>query len=217
MKKRVKMALNSVEKYLIDEDMGTIALLTPAFHSSELNPGYIKSYVPGVRENGGQYTHAAIWTIKAFAMMGYGDKAYNLYKMINPINHSRTSIESSTYKIEPYVMAADVYTNPQHRGRGGWSWYTGSSGWMYVVGLEDIIGFSIEGNKLYINPCIPKGWHGFTIRYKYKDTTYHIEVNNKNRVNKGVKSIFVDNAEINEKYIPLIDDGKDHHVLVNMG
>lgn len=215
--KRVKMALNSVEKYLIDEDMGTIALLTPAFHSSELNPGYIKSYVPGVRENGGQYTHAAIWTIKAFAMMGYGDKAYNLYKMINPINHSRTSIESSTYKIEPYVMAADVYTNPQHRGRGGWSWYTGSSGWMYVVGLEDIIGFSIEGNKLYINPCIPKGWHGFTIRYKYKDTTYHIEVNNENRVNKGVKSIFVDNAEINEKYIPLIDDGKDHHVLVNMG
>ena len=214
---RVRIALNSVEKYLIDEDSGTISLLTPPFDSVELNPGYIKSYVPGVRENGGQYTHAAIWVIKAFAMMGDGDKAYSLFKMINPINHSRTSIEVSNYKVEPYVVAADVYTNPQHQGRGGWTWYTGSSGWMYMVGLEDIIGFSIEGNRLYIDPCIPKNWESFKIRYKYKNTMYYIKVNNKNGVNKGIESVFADNVEIKEKFINLVDDGGKHYVLVNMG
>lgn len=214
--KRVRIALNSVEKYLIDENSGTISLLSPPFDSAELDPGYIKSYVPGVRENGGQYTHAAIWVVKAFAMMGDGDRAYSLFKMINPINHSRTFLEASNYKVEPYVVAADVYTNPQHKGRGGWTWYTGSSGWMYIVGLEDIIGFSIEKNRLYINPCIPKSWRGFNIRYRYGNTMYLIEVKNENKVNKGVKNIFVDNVEINEKFVELTDDGNEHHVLVNM-
>jgi cyclic beta-1,2-glucan synthetase len=214
---RSKMALESLEKYLINEEEGIIALLTPPFSDSDLDPGYIKSYVPGVRENGGQYTHAAIWAIKAFAMLGEGDKAYNLFKLINPINHSRTSIESAKYKVEPYVVTADVYTNPQHLGRGGWTWYTGSSGWMYIVGLEDILGFRIEKNKLIINPCIPKNWGEFSIRYRYKSTNYNIKVTNPNKVNRGVKEIYLDNNLVEGKCIKLIDDGKEHEVLVEMG
>ncbi len=155
--KRIKIALNSVEKYLVNNEEGIIALLTPpAFDNIDLDPGYIKSYVPGVRENGGQYTHAAIWVIQAFALLGEGDKAYELFKMINPINHSKSLIECAKYKVEPYVMAADVYTNPpQHLGRGGWTWYTGSSGWMYKVGLENILGFRIEKKQTIYKPMYP--------------------------------------------------------------
>ncbi|NMB07888.1 MAG: glycosyl transferase, partial [Tissierellia bacterium] len=166
---RVKIALKSVENYLINEEEGIIALLSPPFEDTELDPGYIKSYVPGVRENGGQYTHAAIWLIKAFALLGEGDKAYELFKMINPINHSKSFIECAKYKVEPYVVAADIYTNPSHLGRGGWTWYTGSSGWMYRVGLENILGFKIVENEFHINPCIPKDWDGFSIKYNGKE------------------------------------------------
>ena len=166
---RVKIALKSVENYLINEEEGIIALLSPPFEDTELDPGYIKSYVPGVRENGGQYTHAAIWVIKAFALLGEGDKAYNLFKMINPINHTKSLIECAKYKVEPYVVAADVYTNPSHLGRGGWTWYTGSSGWMYRVALENILGFKIIGDEIHINPCIPKDWDGFSIKYNGKE------------------------------------------------
>ncbi|MBZ2174133.1 hypothetical protein K8M07_02615 [Schnuerera sp. xch1] len=215
--KRTRTALKSVEKHLINEKEGIISLLTPAFDNTEHNPGYIKSYVPGVRENGGQYTHAATWVIKAFAMLGEGDKAYNLFRLINPINHSRTSIESVKYKVEPYVLAADVYTNPQHLGRGGWTWYTGSSGWMFRVGLEDILGFKIEEGKLFINPCIPKGWKGFKMKYKYKNTTYNIEIRNQNSVNKGINSIVIDGVPANEKYVELTNDGLKHFIQVDMG
>lgn len=215
--KRAKRALAAVEKYLVDKEAGIVALLTPPFDNPEQNPGYIKAYVPGIRENGGQYTHAATWVIKAFAMLGEGDKAYRLFSMINPINHSRTSIECATYKVEPYVVAADVYTNPQHLGRGGWTWYTGSSGWMYRVGLEDILGFRVEKDKLFIDPCIPKDWEGFSIRYKYKNTEYNIEVKNPHRVNRGVNSIIVDGVFIEEECITLIDDGVEHFVAVELG
>lgn len=214
---RSKMALESLEKYLINEEEGIIALLTPPFSDSDLDPGYIKSYVPGVRENGGQYTHAAIWAVKAFAMLGEGDRAYNLFRLINPINHSRTSIESAKYKVEPYVVTADVYTNPQHLGRGGWTWYTGSSGWMYIVGLEDILGFKIEKNKLIIDPCIPKNWGEFSIRYRHKSTNYNIKVVNPSKVNKGVRKVYLDYSPVEDKCIELIDDGKEHIVLVEMG
>jgi len=214
---RSKMALESLEKYLINEEEGIISLLTPPFSDSDLDPGYIKSYVPGVRENGGQYTHAATWVIKAFAMLGEGDKAYNLFRLINPINHSRTSIESAKYKVEPYVVTADVYTNPQHLGRGGWTWYTGSSGWMYIVALEDILGFKIEKNTLLIDPCIPKNWAEFSIRYRYNSSTYNIKVINFNKVNKGVSKIYLDNNLIEDKSIKLIDDGKEHEIVVEMG
>lgn len=214
---RVRLALDSLEKYLVNSEVGIVALLTPPFDVAEPNPGYIKSYVPGVRENGGQYTHAAIWVIKAFAMLGEGDKAYNLFKMINPINHSRTSIECANYKVEPYVVAADVYTNSQHLGRGGWTWYTGSSGWMYTVGLEDILGFTLEKDKLFINPCIPKDWEGFSIEYKYKNTIYHIKVKNSDKVNSGVKNIYVDDTVVSDGYVSLMDDGEEHFIVVEMG
>ena len=152
--------------------------------------------------------------IQAFALLGEEDKAYELFKMINPINHSKSLIECAKYKVEPYVMAADVYTNPQHLGRGGWTWYTGSSGWMYKVGLENILGFKIEKNKLYINPCIPKDWEKYSIRYRYDSTNYNIEVNN---FNKGLGRILLDGVIREEGYIDLIDDGVEHFVVVNIG
>lgn len=216
-RQRSEMALKAVEDYLINEEEGLIALLTPPFEISDIEPGYIKSYVPGIRENGGQYTHAATWVIKAFALLGEGDKAYNLFKLINPINHSRTPIEVAKYKVEPYVVAADVYTNPQHLGRGGWTWYTGSSGWLYMVGLEDILGFSIERDKLFINPCIPKDWEGFTIEYRYKSTKYSIEVKNPDKVNRGVRRLLIDGVSIKDKWVKLIDDGLHHNIIVEMG
>ena len=206
-----------MERYLINEEEGIVALLTPPFDDIAKDPGYIKSYVPGVRENGGQYTHAATWVIKAFAMLGEGDKAYNLFRRINPINHSRTLIECATYKVEPYVVAADVYTNPQHLGRGGWTWYTGSSGWMYRVGLEDILGFRIEKCKLFMNPCIPKDWKEYSIKYSYGSTKYDIEVKNPDKMNRGVSSIVVDGLLVKGGYISLVDDGVEHFVVVEMG
>ena len=213
---RVKIALNSVEKHLINNEEGIIALLNPPFENTDLDPGYIKSYVPGVRENGGQYTHAAIWVIKAFALLGEGDRAYELFKMVNPINHTRSLIECAKYKVEPYVVAADVYTNPQHLGRGGWTWYTGSSGWMYKVGLENILGFRIEKNKLYIDPCIPKDWEKYSIRYRHGSTYYNIEVRNLNKINKGVSKIILDGVAIKEEYIDLVDDGVEHFISVSL-
>jgi len=213
---RSKIALKSVENYLINEEEGIIALLTPPFDDIDLDPGYIKSYVPGVRENGGQYTHAAAWLIKAFAMLGDGNKAYNLFRLINPINHSRSLIECAKYKVEPYAVAADVYTNPQHIGRGGWTWYTGSAGWMYRVGLEDILGFRVEKDKLFIDPCIPKDWEGYGIRYVYGDTVYNIEVKNTGKVNRGVSSITADGKTVKE-YVNLTDDGKEHFIIVELG
>ena len=213
---RSKIALESAENYLVNEEEGIIALLTPPFDNIDKDPGYIKSYVPGVRENGGQYTHAAIWLIKAFAMLGDGDKAYNLFRLINPINHSRSLIECANYKVEPYVVAADVYTNPQHLGRGGWTWYTGSSGWMYRVGLEDILGFRVEEDKLFINPCIPKDWEGYSIRYTYGNAIYNIEVKNPDKINKGLRKIIVDGVVVGEGHINLVDDGVEHFVVVEM-
>lgn len=217
---RSKTALESVEKHLVNQKQGIISLLTPPFDSMKLNPGYIKSYVPGVRENGGQYTHAAAWLIKAFAMLKEGDKAYNLFNLINPINHSRTAIECDKYKVEPYVVSADVYTNHQHIGRGGWTWYTGSAGWLYNVGLEDILGFKVLEDKLFMNPCIPKSWEGFSIKYTYKNTVYNIEVENIEAENTDVKNttnstIKLDGNRVKD-YVLLEDDGVEHFVVVEL-
>lgn len=214
---RKKIAMSSVENYLIREEEGIILLLTPPFNKSNMEPGYIKSYVPGVRENGGQYTHAAAWVVNAFAMMGDGDKAYKLYRLLNPINHTRTKQECNIYKVEPYVMAADVYDIEPHRGRGGWTWYTGAAGWMYKVGIESILGFRKEGNRLIINPCIPRNWKGYSIRYRYKNTVYNIIVKNPYEVNRKVKHILVDGKIIKEKQIKLFDDGKEHNIDVTLG
>ncbi|MEL7567640.1 MAG: glucoamylase family protein [Dehalobacterium sp.] len=216
-KDRIHEAMTSLENYLIKEEEGLILLLTPPFDEGDLNPGYIKGYVPGVRENGGQYTHAAVWVIFAYTKLGMGDKAWALYHMINPVNHSRTSIETAVYKVEPYVMAADVYAVPPHVGRGGWTWYTGAASWMYKVGVEEILGFKKQGASLSIDPCIPKEWTEYKINYRYGETFYRIHVQNPLGVNKGVKTVFVDGKEKQDLTILLTDDQKEHQVQVIMG
>lgn len=213
-KDRRQKAMEAVEQYLVRRDEGMILLFTPPFDKSHQNPGYIKGYVPGVRENGGQYTHAATWVIKAFAMEGDGDKAWELFHMINPINHTRTPLECATYKLEPYVMAADVYAVSPHVGRGGWSWYTGVAGWMYKVGVEDILGLKKNADRLVIDPCIPKDWKEYSLQYRYGNTYYRIRVINPNGVNSGVKKLFLDGKPQFGGFIPLTDDGKEHEVEV---
>ncbi len=214
---RSRVAMKSVEDYLIKKDEGLILLFTPPFDESDQEPGYIKGYVPGVRENGGQYTHAASWVIKGFAQLKEGDKAHELYHMINPINHTRTPLECAIYKVEPYVMAADVYAVAPHVGRGGWTWYTGVAGWMYSIGLVDMLGLKKQGNRLMIDPCIPKDWQGFQINYKHNSTHYHITVKNPNNVNYGVKGLKLDEKKLTDNTIELIDDGNEHWVEVIMG
>ncbi|HEX9061179.1 MAG TPA: glucoamylase family protein [Clostridia bacterium] len=215
--KRVREAMDSVENYLVDCDSALIKLLTPPFDEGDLEPGYIKGYVPGVRENGGQYTHAAAWVIIAFAMLGEGEKAWNLFQLINPINHTRTQIEYSRYKVEPYVMAADVYAVGEHAGRGGWTWYTGSSGWMYRAGIENILGFSINNGHIAVNPCIPGSWTEFSIKYNYNETHYEIKVSNPEGVENGIVKVSMDGKELKDGLIPLLEDGKVHKVTVLMG
>ncbi|SCY97010.1 GH36-type glycosyl hydrolase domain-containing protein [Alkaliphilus peptidifermentans] len=210
-------AMKSVENYLIKKEEGMILLFTPPFDKSDQNPGYIKGYVPGVRENGGQYSHAAAWVINAYAAMGNGDKAWELFNMINPINHARTPLECATYKVEPYVMAADVYAVSPHVGRGGWTWYTGVAGWMYRIGIEYILGIKKKGNILSIEPCIPKEWNSYTIRYQFMDTSYIITVNNPKGVNGGVKEVKIDGKSHNVMEIQMENDGLLHEVEIVMG
>ena len=158
------------------DENGIIKLLDPPFEKGKLNPGYIKSYLPGVRENGGQYTHAAAWYVMALIKAGYHDRAYRYYQMINPINRTKSSKQTNIYKVEPYVIAADIYSAESFEGRGGWTWYTGSAGWFYKVGIEDILGLHKQGDKLHLDPRIPIAWESFKMIYNYMDTTYEIEV-----------------------------------------
>ena len=215
--KRAAMAMDSMEKHLIDRQNGIIKLLTPPFDCGELEPGYIKGYLPGVRENGGQYTHAAAWAIMAWARLGEGDKAWECFELINPVNHTRNEKEYSTYKLEPYVMAADVYALSPNAGRGGWSWYTGSAGWIYKTGLEDMLGFQKKGNTLTIEPSIPRQWKECKMQYKYLGTLYKIDVLNPDGVSKGISKVFVDGITIEGNTISLVDDGATHDVVVMMG
>ncbi|UNC93189.1 GH36-type glycosyl hydrolase domain-containing protein [Candidatus Contubernalis alkaliaceticus] len=214
---RAARAMDSLEDYLVMRDDGLIKLLTPPFDEGDMEPGYIKGYPPGVRENGGQYTHAAAWIVTAFAMLGDGDKAWELFGMLNPINHTRTDREYATYKVEPYVMAADVYGEHPHIGRGGWTWYTGSAGWVYQAGLEDILGFSKNGDQLTIEPCIPKNWTEYSVIYRYVETTYEINVRNPKSLNQGVFSISVDGENLEDSVIKLSNDKKTHYIEVLMG
>src|SRR5205085_898596 len=162
----------------------------------ELEPGYIKGYVPGVRENGGQYTHAAVWAAIAFASLGDGDRAGELFALLNPINHARTPAGVERYKVEPYVIAADVYAEPPHTGRGGWTWYTGSAGWMYRAGLESILGVRVRGSGVVIDPCIPRAWEGFSVALRHGGTRYDIRVENPHAVSRGVVSLEVDGVTL---------------------
>ncbi|HEY8660253.1 MAG TPA: glucoamylase family protein [Hanamia sp.] len=208
----VHTAMESAYKNLVQKDVGIIQLLEPAFDKSDLNPGYIKGYVPGVRENGGQYTHAAVWMIMAFARLGNNKRVWELLNMINPINHGTTAEEIAIYKVEPYVLAADVYSRAPHAGRGGWTWYTGSAGWLYRLITESFLGLQQAGNKLTINPCIPKEWPSFKVHYRYKKSMYHIEVM---QINIGQEIIItVDGQQLSDQTIPLLDDGAEHTVHV---
>ena len=205
------ISLNSLENHLVDKEAGIIKLLDPPFEKSKLEPGYIKAYIPGTRENGGQYTHAAVWTIIAEAMLGFGEKATEFFRMINPIEHARTKDEAKKYKVEPYVIPADIYGG-ELAGRGGWTWYTGSSSWMYEAGIRYILGFNLEKNILKIEPHIPESWKEYSIRYKYGNSIYNIKVVNKNL--NGSKRIRIDGREIEGDEIILQDNGGIYSVEV---
>ena len=205
--------MESLEQNLINKDVGIIKLLDPPFEKGNLEPGYIKAYLPGVRENGGQYTHAAIWAIIAFAKLGLKEKAVKYFNMINPIEHSNSKEKVDRYKIEPYVVPADIYGSQNLLGRGGWSWYTGSSSWYYIAGIEYILGLKIENEILSLHPCIPKEWEDYFIQYKYGNSIYNIKVKNINKTNE-VQKFILNNVEIEEKEIKLMDNGKINEIEI---
>ncbi|MFL6332477.1 MAG: GH36-type glycosyl hydrolase domain-containing protein [Pyrinomonadaceae bacterium] len=214
---RAARAMAAVEQHLIRRGDGLIMLFTPPFDRSALDPGYIKGYVPGVRENGGQYTHAAVWTVIAYAMLGEGDRAGELFALLNPVNHASTRAGLHKYKVEPYVAAADVYAAWPHTGRGGWTWYTGSSGWMYRAGLESILGFQLRGARLKIDPCVPRSWREFELHYRRGATHYHIKVENPHGVCRGIATLEVDGVTQADDDIRLEDDNAKHAVRIVLG
>jgi cyclic beta-1,2-glucan synthetase len=215
---RASRAMAAVNEQLVRQASGLILLLTPPFDHTPLDPGYIKGYLPGIRENGGQYTHGAMWTIMAFAALGDGDKAGQLLQDLNPINRSSSRAGVQRYKVEPYVMAGDAYAEAPHIGRGGWSWYTGSAGWFYRAGLEWLLGFRVRGTILSIDPCIPKSWPGYSISFRYHSATYQIKVENPRSVCRGVSRVEFDgNSVPGLANIPLSDDGVEHRITVVLG
>ena len=209
------ISMESLENHLVDKENGIIKLLDPPFEKGKLEPGYIKAYLPGVRENGGQYTHSSCWAIIAEALLGFGDKALELYRMINPIEHSRTEDACNKYKVEPYVIAADIYGAGNLAGRGGWTWYTGSSSWYYDAGIQYILGLKIEKGYLTIAPCIPKDWKEYVMRYKWKDSVYNIKVMNENQKNTGVDKVLLNGEEV-ENRIKLDGSNKIYNIEVIM-
>jgi len=214
---RARIAMRSVDEKLVRSDGGgLVLLLTPPFDATERDPGYIKGYVPGVRENG-QYTHAALWVVLAAARLGDGDRAMELFALLNPINHARTPEDLTRYRAEPYVVAADVYAAPQHLGRGGWTWYTGSASWMYRIAVEALLGVRLDGDRLVLDPVIPESWPGFEVHYRRGPTTYTITVENPDGVSRGVRSVQLDGDELPGAAAPLPEDGREHDVRVVLG
>ena len=213
---RSVMAMESLYKRLVRSEEKLILLLDPPFDKSALNPGYIKGYVPGVRENGGQYTHSAIWTVMAFAEMGETKRAWELFSIINPIHHGSTPESISKYRVEPYVVAADVYGAEPHIGRGGWTWYTGSSGWMYRLIIESLLGLHLDVDKLRFNPRPPSDWPSFKMHYRFRETFYHITVNNSGS-GKAIKMLSIDGVAQTEHVVTLVDDKANHEVLITLG
>ena len=215
---RATRAMEAVANQLLRPSDGLVLLLTPPFDHTDLDPGYIKGYVPGIRENGGQYTHAAVWTLTAFAALGDGDKAGELLRILNPINRSASRAGVQRYKVEPYVMPGDVYGEPPHVGRGGWTWYTGSAGWFYRAATEWVLGFRVRGTNLCIDPCIPRSWPNYSINFRYHSAAYKIRVENPRGVSRGIARVEFDGKAIpGPAIIPLADDGREHHVLVILG
>ncbi|MGD2056168.1 MAG: glucoamylase family protein, partial [Gammaproteobacteria bacterium] len=224
---RARQAMAAVDQRLVRRDAQLIQLLAPPFDSSDLEPGYIKGYVPGIRENGGQYTHAAIWATMAFAMLGDGERAWELFAMLNPVNHGSQPEEIERYQVEPYVMCADIYAAPPHTGRGGWTWYTGAAGWMYRLIVETLLGLQLEVDQLRIAPCIPAHWESYKIHYRYRETVYHIAVQRVAEKPEQVIRVTLDGAVVTgagvdgtgrpQGLIPLVDDHREHQVEVELG
>ena len=209
---RSRQAMESVDSILVRRDLGLVQLFNPPFDKTPLNPGYIKGYVPGVRENGGQYTHGAIWAAMAFALMGEGERAWELFGMLNPVNHGATARQIAVYKVEPYVVAADVYAVAPHQGRGGWTWYTGSAGWMYRLLVETLLGANLEGDRLRLAPRMPKAWPSFKIHYRYRQTVYHITITRLAADSAGPGVLTVDGMEVAGSTLSLRDDQREHAV-----
>jgi cellobiose phosphorylase len=214
---RAQRAMAAVEERLVRPDGKLIQLFDPPFDKGALQPGYIKGYVPGIRENGGQYTHGATWVVLAVALQGRGDRALELWNMLDPIYHATTPSEVQRYKVEPYVVCADVYGAGPHVGRGGWTWYTGSASWLYRVALEAILGLRLTGDTLRVEPCVPRGWPGYEITYRHRSATYRIRVENAAGTGHGVRSVTVDGRTAEAGAVPLRDDGREHDVRVTLG
>ena len=220
-KERSQKAMNSLDQHLVKREHGLVQLLDPPFDQSILDPGYIKGYVPGVRENGGQYTHAAIWAAMAFAKLGDSTRAWELLALINPVNHTLTAQAVDTYKTEPYAVAADVYAIAPHTGRGGWTWYTGSAGWLYRLIVESLMGLSRQADRLIIKPCLPEAWDDCAIAYRYGETMYHIKIQQiKATGEPGANTIYLDGVDVDADIegegqgVLLVDDQQEHQVDV---
>lgn len=215
--RRSERAMNAVRANLVRRDAQIVLLLTPPFDRMAHDPGYIKGYLPGVRENGGQYTHAALWTVIALARLGMGDEAMELFHMINPINHMRTPEDAERYRGEPYAVAADVYAHPMHIGRSGWTWYTGSAGWMYQAAVRSLLGLQRHGAIISLNPCIPAVWPGYTLEWRMGRTRYRFTVENPEHRSHGVASAELDGIPVDARAIPLREDGGEHEVRIVLG
>jgi cyclic beta-1,2-glucan synthetase len=201
----------------VRRDAQVVLLLTPPFDRMSHDPGYIKGYLPGVRENGGQYTHAAVWTVIALARLGMGDEAMELFHMLNPINHMRTPEDAERYKVEPFAVAADVYAHPTHVGRGGWTWYTGSAGWMYQAAIQALLGLRRRGATISIDPCIPAVWPEYSIEWTLGATRYRFTVTNPEHQSQGVASAHFDGIAVDPRAIPLREDNGVHDVTIVLG
>ena len=214
---RAEAAMRALDEQLVDRDAQLILLLTPPFDRAEPNPGYIRGYVPGVRENGGQYTHAALWAVLAHALLGHGDRAYELLGFINPIHRAVNPDAVARYRVEPYVIAADIYSAAGHVGRGGWTWYTGAAGWMYRIMVEHILGVKREGMTLRVAPCVPREWREFDVVLRVTGAEYRVHVENMHGVNRGVQSIELDGQLMRDGVVQMIEDSGAHNVRVVLG
>jgi cyclic beta-1,2-glucan synthetase len=214
---RAERALDSVLSRLVRRDAEIVNLLAPPFDTGPEQPGYIKGYPPGIRENGGQYTHAAAWVVIALAQLGSGDEVAELFHMLNPINHTRTLAGTQLYKAEPYVVAGDVYGRAPHAGRAGWSWYTGSAAWMYRAGLESMLGLRRRGATFSMDPCIPSSWREYEIAWTVGGARYSITVSNPDGQCRGVLEALLDQVPVDAAAIPLVDDGETHQVRIVLG
>ena len=221
---RARQAMAAVDERLVRREAKLIQLLASPFDTSDLEPGYIKGYVPGVRENGGQYTHAAIWSAMAFAGIGDRERAWELFEMLNPVSHGSRPADIERYKVEPYVMSADIYAAPPHTGRGGWTWYTGAAGWMYRLIVETLLGLHLEVDRLRLAPCLPAHWESYKIHYRFRETVYHIAIKRIGEEAQHEVRITVDGVALDQAgpagaaqpqgMIPLTDDRREHHVEV---